>query len=112
MLFRSTASELTADTKSLSAFPVTGCTSYTVAAFKPVRVAGLHFQMLRAGGMQFTAGNTDAAKPSLHPNGLDMGGSVGFDAPTGAPPPAAEWAPARRARRLPARDGQPVSWPA
>ena len=79
-----TASELTAYTKSLSAFPVTGCTSYTVAAFKPVRVAGLHFQMLRAGGMQFTAGNTDAAKPSLHPNGLDMGGSVGFDAPTGA----------------------------
>lgn len=84
-----TASELTAYTKSLSAFTVTGCTSNTVAAFKQVRVAELHFQMLRA-GMQFTAGNTDAARPSLYPNGLDMGGSVGFDAPTGAPPPAAD----------------------
>ena len=83
-----TACGLTAYTKSLSVFAVTGCSSNTVAAFKQLRVAKLHFQMLRT-GMQFTAGNTDVAKPSLHPNGQDMGGSVGFDAPTGAPPPAA-----------------------
>lgn len=56
---------------------MTGCTNNTVAAFKQIQVAELHFQMLRA-GMQFTAGNTDAAKPSLHPTGLDMGGSVGL----------------------------------
>ena len=67
--------------RNLSDFTVSGCANNTMAAFKQSRVAELHFQMLRA-GMQF-ATTTDAG--GRYPNGLDMGDSIGFDAPTGAP---------------------------
>ena len=72
--------------KNLSEFTVSGCTTNTMAAFKATKVSELHFQMLRA-DMQFTA-TTDAG--GLYPNGLDMGDSIGFDAPTGAPATAAD----------------------
>ena len=58
----------------LSRFTVTGCTTNTVAAFKALKVAELHFQMLRA-DMQFTT----SGDPTLFPNGLGMGGNIYFD---------------------------------
>lgn len=84
-----TAAAVTAYSKGLAEFTVSGCNVNTMAAFKQTPVAELHFQMLRA-DMQFAAGNSDAANPGLYPNGLDMGGSIAFDAPTGAPAPVAD----------------------
>ena len=84
-----TAAAVTAYTKGLAEFTVSGCSVNTLAAFKQSRVAELHFQMLRA-DMQFAAGNSDTANPTLYPNGLDLGGSIAFDAPTGAPAPVAD----------------------
>lgn len=81
-----TAAAVTPYSKNLSDFTVSGCTTNTMAAFKALKVAELHFQMLRP-DMQFT---TTADAGGLYPNGLDMGDSIGFDAPTGAPPTAAD----------------------
>jgi hypothetical protein len=72
--------EVTPFTKNLSEFTVSGCAVNTMDAFKQSKVAELHFQMLRA-DMQFTT----SGDILLYPNGLDMGDSIGFDAPTGAP---------------------------
>ena len=81
-----TAAAVTAYSRNLAEFTVSGCTTNTMEAFKQAKVAELHFQMLRA-DMQFT--NT-ADTGGLYPNGLDMGDSIGFDAPTGAPATAAD----------------------
>ena len=58
----------------LSSFTVSGCTTNTVAAFKAMKVAELHYQMLRA-DMQFTT----SGDPALFPNGLGVGGNIFFD---------------------------------
>ncbi len=81
-----TAAAVTPYSRNLNDFTVTGCTTNTVAAFKALKVAELHFQMLRA-DMQFTA---TADTTGLYPNGLDMGDGIGFDAPTGAPATAVD----------------------
>jgi Bacterial Ig-like domain len=77
------AAAVTPYSRKLTDFTVSGCTTNTMAAFKQSKVAELHFQMLRA-DMQFV---TTVDQAGLYPNGLDMGDSIGFDAPTGAPPP-------------------------
>lgn len=84
-----TAAAVSAYARRLADFTVSGCSVNSLAAFKQSKVAELHYQMLRA-DMQFAAGNSDTANPGLYPNGLDMGGSIGFDAPTGAPAPVAD----------------------
>jgi Bacterial Ig-like domain len=58
----------------LASFTVSGCATNTAAAFKAMKVAELHFQMLRA-DMQFTT----SGDPSLFPNGLGVGGNIFFD---------------------------------
>ena len=70
-----TAADITTAYKvPLSSFTVTGCTTNTMAAFKALKVAELHFQMLR-GDMQFTT----SADPNLFPNGLGVGGNIFFE---------------------------------
>jgi hypothetical protein len=69
----------------LSDFAVAGCTTNTIAAFKLLKVAELHFQMLRD-DMQFTT----SGDPNLFPNGLGVGGNIYFDAASAPPPPAAK----------------------
>ena len=64
----------------LSSFTVTGCATNTMAAFKLLKVAELHFQMLRD-DMQFTT----SADPTLYPNGLGVGGNIYFDVAPAAP---------------------------
>ena len=69
---------------SLTAFTVAGCTTNTMAAFKQIPVAELHFQMLRA-DMQFVTGNDGAGN---FPNGMGIGGNIYFDvASTPVTPP-------------------------
>lgn len=80
------AAAVTPYSRKLTDFTVSGCTTNTMAAFKQSKVAELHFQMLRP-DMQFV---TTADQGGLYPNGLDMGDSIGFDAPTGAPAPEAD----------------------
>jgi len=71
-----TAADVTTKYKvPLSSFTVAGCTTNTVAAFKAMKVAELHYQLLRA-DMQFTT-TTDAG--GLFPNGLGVGGNIFFD---------------------------------
>ena len=77
------AAAVTSYSRKLTDFTVSGCATNTMAAFKQSKVAELHFQMLRP-DMQFV---TTADQGGLYPNGLDMGDSIGFDAPTGAPAP-------------------------
>jgi hypothetical protein len=81
-----TAAAVTPYSRRLADFTVSGCATNTMAAFKQSKVAELHFQMLRP-DMQFA---TTADQGGLYPNGLDMGDSIGFDAPTGAPAPQAD----------------------
>jgi len=58
----------------LADFTVSGCATNTMAAFKALKVAELHFQLLRA-DMQFTT----SADPALYPNGLGVGGNLFFE---------------------------------
>ncbi|HQY10422.1 MAG TPA: hypothetical protein PK797_17105, partial [Burkholderiaceae bacterium] len=58
----------------LADFTVSGCATNTMAAFKALNVAELHFQLLRA-DMQFTT----SADPALYPNGLGVGGNLFFE---------------------------------
>jgi len=64
----------------LSSFAVSGCTTNTITAFKALKVAELHFQMLRA-DMQFTT----SGDPNLYPNGLGVGGNLYFNTPVSTP---------------------------
>jgi hypothetical protein len=69
-----TNAALTSYTKALDDFTVVGCTTNTMAAFKQLKIAELHYQMLRA-DMQFTT----SGDPSLYPNGLGVGGGIIFE---------------------------------
>ncbi len=69
-----TSAAVTSYTKPLADFTVAGCTTNTVTAFKQLKIAELHYQMLRA-DMQFTKTN-DA---TLYPNGLGVGGGIIFE---------------------------------
>ena len=69
-----TNAALTSYTKALDEFTVVGCTTNTMAAFKQLKIAELHYQMLRA-DMQFTT----TSDSSLYPNGLGVGGGIIFE---------------------------------
>ena len=71
-----TGAAVTSYTKALSDFTVVGCTTNTMTAFKQLKIAELHYQMLRA-DMQFTT-TGDTAK-ELYPNGLGVGGGIIFE---------------------------------
>jgi Bacterial Ig-like domain len=64
----------------LADFTVAGCTTNTMDAFQQLKVAELHFQMLRA-DMQFTT----SGDPTLYPNGLGVGGDIQFNVAAAAP---------------------------
>ena len=68
------SADLKAYSAKLADFTVSGCATNTMAAFKLLTVAELHFQLLRA-DMQFTT----SGDPNLYPNGLGMGGNIYFD---------------------------------
>ncbi len=70
-----TSADLTAYSKSLSDFAVSGCSVNTMTEFKKLKVAELHYQMLRA-DMQFT---TKAADATLYPNGLGVAPGMKFE---------------------------------
>lgn len=69
-----TAEAMTSYTKPLNQFTVSGCTTNTMDAFKQLKIAELHYQMLRA-DMQFTT----SGDPNLYPNGLGVGGGIIFE---------------------------------
>jgi hypothetical protein len=69
-----TSAAVTSYTKPLTDFTVVGCSTNTVAAFKNLKIAELHYQMLRA-DMQFTT----KSDPTLYPNGLGVGGGIIFE---------------------------------
>lgn len=70
--------------KGLAEFTISGCGVNTVAAFKQVKVAEVHVQMLRA-GVAFNASHSSPGAPAVHADGLDLGDSIAFEVPMGAP---------------------------
>ena len=70
-----TSADLITYSKSLSDFTVSGCSANTMTEFKKLKVAELHYQMLRA-DMQFTSKAADA---TLYPNGLGVAPGMKFE---------------------------------